>query len=129
VSSLLLCLLGSCSTHEARNKSAHSCLLDSHSTEQEHIIISAKSQGGSFISCFQNYLRFEKEKKQTVHVCHALLVEKSGKVTYSKVSGINERVPNDFRLCLEQSLWIMNFKSLQLSGEVYLQFPIKYESL
>jgi hypothetical protein len=84
---------------------------------------------GSFGRCFKNYLRFEKNKKQSFNICHNLNVAKSGKVTYTKAYGIGKSLPKDFSMCIEQELWLLNFEKLQMKRPSYINFSYKYNSI
>ena len=128
----LVLLVVSCSgqkTVSKKNKVTLSgCVETNSSIEQRHAILSAKRQTQALAKCFQNYLRFQDNKKQSVHVCHKLNIRKSGKVIYTKAFGLGARLENDFKMCIEQSLWVMNFKSLQLEEGLHLVFPLEFKS-
>lgn len=125
---LILILLVSCSQNTVKNKT-FLCPETDKEMENRHVIISARSQSQSLVRCFKNYLKFEKEKKQTIKVCNVLNVAKSGKVTYSKAFGLGNRLPKDFKMCLEQEYWMMNFSKLQLEKPAYIKFPLEFKSL
>ena len=126
---ILLAFISGCSTTTAPTKKiSHQCEYNAESIESKHAILSAKRQGGALGNCFKNFIKFETDKTQSVHICHTLNVSKNGSVTYSKINGINSRVSNDLKMCLEQSLWTMDFKSLQLSENLFLKFPLSYQS-
>ncbi len=129
---LLVLLVVSCSSNKTVSKkhkvSLNGCMETNSSIEQRHAILSAKRQTQALAKCFQNYLRFQEKKKQSVHVCHKLNIKKSGRVIYTKAFGLGSRLENDFKMCIEQSLWVMNFKSLQLDEGLYLVFPLEFKS-
>jgi hypothetical protein len=79
-------------------------------------------------ACFKNYIKFQEESKQTLKVCHTLNISKDGRVTYSNVTPIEGRVSNDLKMCLEQGFWVMNFEKLQLDEDLYVKFPLIYQS-
>jgi hypothetical protein len=124
---LFVFLFASCSTKT--KKAVHKCEESPSITQDRHIIISAKLKMASLGNCFKNYLRFEENKKQSFNICHNFNVAKSGKVTYSKAYGIGKSIPKDFRMCIEQELWLMNFKKLQLEKPSYINFSFKYKSI
>lgn len=106
----------------------HPCELSPSKTESRHLIIAAKLQASSLSACFKNYIKFEENKNQSFNVCHKFNVSKVGEVTYSKAYGINQSLPKDFEMCLEQQIWMMNFKGLQLQEADYINFSLKYQS-
>ena len=124
---VILVLLSSCSS--STRKTLHKCELAPDNTQDRHIIIAAKLKMASLGACFKNYLRFEENKKQSFNICHNFNVAKSGKVTYSNAYGINKSIPKDFRMCVEQELWLMNFNKLQLERSSYINFSFKYNSI
>ena len=124
---ITLSLLASCSNIETKKQ--HKCETFPNNTQDRHIIISAKLEMGSLARCFKNYLRFEENKKQSFNICHNLNVAKSGKVTYTKAYGIGKSLPKDFKMCIEQELWLMNFKKLQMQRASYINFSFKYNSI
>lgn len=125
---LYLVMFSSCSGSNVK-KSRTLCPETNNEMENRHVVISAKSQSHSLARCFKNYLKFEKDKKQTIKVCNVLNVAKSGKVTYSKAFGLGKRLPKDFQMCLEQEYWMMNFSKLQLDKPAYIKFPLEFKSL
>jgi hypothetical protein len=106
------------------------CSIKQNSIEARHASLSIKADP-ALKNCFKNYLRFQKEKKQVLHICHSLNIKKDGKVSFSSVKefGGKNALSNDFKMCLEQALWAQNLKSLQLSEKVFINFPITYQSL
>lgn len=124
---LITILLSSCSS--GTKKPLHSCELAPNNTEDRHLIIAAKLKMNGLGRCFKNYLKFEENKKQSFKICHNLNVAKSGKVTYSKAYGIGTSIPKDFKMCIEQELWLMNFEKLQPTKPRYIKFPFIYQSI
>lgn len=124
---LPLLFLLSCTQSQTKKQSSL-CPETTKEMENRHVVISAKAQANVLVRCFKNYLKFEKEKKQTIKVCNVLNVAKSGKVTYSKAFGIGMRLPKDFQMCLEQEYWMMNFVKLQLDKPAYIKFPLEFKS-
>ena len=127
----LICLLGlsfSCSQAPANKEAALRCPDTSGKMESRHVIISAKSQTGPLGRCFRDFLKFEENKKQSFKVCSVINVNKAGKVTYSKVFGLDKRIPKDFQMCLEQEYWMMSFVKLQLRAPAYVKFPLEFKS-
>lgn len=124
-----LLLLGvACSQGALKDKSKQPCSLKDNKIQDRHVVMSAKSHTKSLSRCFKHYMKFETEKKQSFNVCSVLNVAKSGKVTYSKVYGIGKRIPKDFKMCLEQEYWMMNFSKLQLETQAYIQFSLQFKS-
>ncbi len=108
----LLFLVIGCSTHKEAKTTSKVCLGNDDSIEKRHAVISAKRQGRALANCFKNYIRFQENKKQSINICHQISIKVSGKVNSTRVFGIDTKIPNDLKMCLEQSLWVMNFKSL-----------------
>lgn len=121
-------LLYGCSHTENHTPKNSRCQEASNKIENRHVIISAKSQTGPLGRCFRDFLKFEQNKKQTLKVCSVINVNKSGKVTYSKVFGLDKKIPKDFQMCLEQEYWMMNFAKLQLDRPAYVKFPLEFKS-
>ncbi len=124
---LVLVLLSSCTSSPKKN--THKCELAPNETQDRHVIIAAKLKMSSLAKCFKNYLQFEKNKKQSLNICHNMNVAKNGKVTYTKAYGIGKPIPNDFKMCIEQELWMMNFSKLQLEKPSFINFSFKYNSI
>ena len=128
-----LLILTSCSSHLKESKPlkdknyTKQCYIKQNSLEAKHAALSI-SRDSALVNCFKNYLRFQKNKKQSVSVCHSINIEKSGKPSYVKVKGLEYKLSNDFKICLEQALWVKNLKGLQLSEKIYINFPINYSS-
>lgn len=125
---LLLFLLVSCAQTNGSKQVDSRCPETSKEMENRHVIISAKSQTGPLGRCFRDFLKFEENKKQSFKVCSAINVNKSGRVTYTKVFGLDKRIPKDFQMCLEQEYWMMNFSKLQLDKPAYVKFPLEFKS-
>ncbi len=126
----IILLMASCSTNQKASKSQVGvCSPNTREVQDRHLIMSAKSKSKILARCFRNYLKFEKNKKQSIKFCSNINVSKAGKVTYSKVFGIGSKLPKDFKMCLEQEYWMMNFKGLQLEKASYIHFPFEFNSL
>lgn len=124
---ILLIILSGCSSKPVVLSEKHSCQ-NTASQQSSHAILSIKSQISKMQACFRNYIKFEENSKQTLKICHTLSISKKGKVTYSSVNPIEGRVPNDLKMCLEQSLWVLDFQKLQLDNSLYVKFPLIYQS-
>lgn len=124
---VLLGLLSSCANIKPTKSKSLFCSHKDKSIQSRHLIMMANSQQEKLIRCFRNFLRFEENKKQRIVVCNTLNVRKSGRVSYARVFGPN--VPKDLAMCLEQELWTMNFKALQLDKSVYVQYPLTLNSI
>lgn len=123
---LMILLFTSSCASPVSSKTNVKCESDNQSIISRHIALKATYQKNSLVRCFQNFLQFEQNKEQKIHVCNTLNVAKSGKVTYAKVNGI--KLPKDLKMCLEQELWSMNFKSLQPETDILVRFPITFSS-
>jgi hypothetical protein len=125
----LICLfiLAGCSSKPATLLENHSCK-SKPNQQSAHATMSIKSQMSKMKACFKNYIKFQEESKQTLKVCHTLNIAKTGKVTYSKVTPIEGRISNDLKMCLEQGFWVMNFEKLQLDEDLFVKFPLIYQS-
>ncbi len=124
----ILLLLVSCSQAPVNKKQNSICPETNQEIENRHVVMSAKSKSGSLARCFKNYLKFEENKKQSFKVCNVINVAKNGRVTYSKAFGLGKRLPKDFKMCLEQEYWMMNFSKLQLDKPAYIKFPLEFKS-
>lgn len=125
---LFLLFIVSCSQAPVNNKQNSLCPETNQEMENRHVIMSAKAKSAPLARCFKNYLKFEKDKKQSFKVCNVINVAKNGRVTYSKAFGIGKRMPKDFKMCLEQEYWMMNFSKLQLDRPAYIKFPLEFKS-
>lgn len=102
----------------------------SESADERSLIFAAKNKSNGIINCFRSYLRFEEKKRQLIKTCTRLEVNRSGRVTYTKVLGVSPRiVPKDLQMCLEQEYWKMEFHGLQLDRSYSLKFPLNLSSL
>lgn len=126
---LFLLLIASCSQVPVNPKQNSLCPETNKEMENRHIIIAAKSKASPLARCFKNYIKFEEDKKQSFKVCNVINVAKNGKVTYSKAFGLGKRLPKDFKMCLEQEYWMMNFSALQLQKPAYIKFPLEFKSI
>ncbi len=124
---IFLIILSGCSSKPATLLENHSCK-DSDSLQTSHAKMAIKSQISKMQACFQNYIKFQQESNQTVKVCHTVNISRDGKVTYSQVTPIEGRIAKDFKMCLEQSFWVMNFSKLQLEEDLFVKFPLIYQS-
>lgn len=125
---LFLFLFVSCSQTKHQNKQNSLCPETNKDMENRHIVISAKSKSGALVRCFKNFLKFEEIKEQSFKFCNVMNVAKNGKVTYAKAFGLGKRLPKDFRMCLEQEYWMMDFSKLQLQRPGYIKFPLEFRS-
>lgn len=125
---LIFLLLVSCSQVEVNKNQNSLCPETNQKIEDRHIVISIKSKVSSLAHCFKNYLKFEKNKKQSFKVCNVFSIAKNGTVTYSKAFGLGKRIPKDFKMCLEQEFWMMNFAKLQLKRPANIKFPLEFKS-
>lgn len=119
-------LLSGCSGQIIKGESLSKCNRTHDSILSKHIELQVNSQSKSLTRCFQNFLQFEENKKQTIDVCNRLNVARNGHVTYANVSG--DKLPKDLQMCLEQELWTMNFRALQPNKNVRVQFPLTFSS-
>lgn len=104
---------------------------DSHlHIDQRVLIMAAKHYSKSLSHCFANYMRFEKNKKQTIKTCNVVTVNKTGKVTYVYSRGMKGNViPKDLKMCMEQDLWKMHLRGLQLGRGYTIKFPISFKAI
>jgi len=123
-------LVASCSSNQnTSSKRGGICSENTSAVQDRHLIISAKSKSKILVRCFKNYIKFETNKKQSFKFCSNINVAKSGMVTYTKVFGLGNKLPKDFKMCLEQEYWMMNFKGLQLEKSAYIHFPLEFSSI
>jgi hypothetical protein len=117
----------SISKHSTGKKNTNlQCDDEGQSIVSRHIALQVSSQKNRLVHCFKNFLQFEENKEQTIHVCNNINVARSGKVTYAKVNGI--KLPKDLKMCLEQQLWTMNFRAIQPTKNISVRFPITFRS-
>ena len=134
---LLAALLVSCSTnnqvkkgHSRVESSKSDCSNDSENWDKKFLTISARHHSKQLSHCFQNYIRFETNKKQTIKTCNILGVNRSGKVTYVYSRGMKGTIiPKDLKMCMEQDFWKMHFKGLQLEKGYTIKFPLGFKSI
>ena len=124
----IISLVLSCSQTRQIEKINSACKISDEDISQRHITLSVKTQQSVLTRCFKNYLKFQENKKQTLNFCNVIHVSQNGKVSYSKVFGIGSNVPNDFKMCLEQEYWMMNFSKLQLQKPTYVKFPLEFRA-
>lgn len=98
---------------------------------ERHLVISAKSQKKeNLVACFKNYLKFQDDKEQLLQTCNELVIKNSGKVSSVQViSRGNQPIPKDFKWCLEQEFWKMDFSALQLDHDYQVVFPLNFSSI
>lgn len=79
--------------------------------------------------CFQNYMRFEENKNQSIKVCSTLTVKKRGHISFVHLRGFQgDRLPKDIKMCMTQEYLKMNFKKMQLARKYTIRFPINFQS-
>lgn len=106
------------------------CVQNYKNTEKKHLVMAAKIKSSVLANCFRNYLKFEKNKKQKISVCNNLSITRSGKVNYVQVTNANRRqLPKDFKMCIEQEYWTMNFSGLQLDKSHSIIFQLNFSSI
>jgi hypothetical protein len=92
--------------------------------------MAAKIKSSVLANCFKNYLRFEKNKKQVISTCNQLAVRKNGKVSFVQTTNVHKKnLPKDFKMCVKQEYWKMNFEGLQLEQSHIIKFPLNFSSL
>lgn len=92
--------------------------------------MAAKIKSSVMANCFRNYLKFETNKKQQISTCNQLSIKKSGRVSYVQVTNANRKsLPKDFKMCLTQEYWSMDFEGLQLEGNHLIQFQLNFSSI
>ena len=105
------------------------CTLEMNDISNRHLVIAAQSKARAFQKCFQNYLRFEQDKNQTIAVCNLLTVKRTGKVSFVYTRGhLGHQLPKDLKMCIEQEFWKINFSGLQLQKQHQIRFPIEFKS-
>ena len=113
-------------------KRAEKECLSSHSDfDGRNLITVAQIKSSDFSYCFSNYLRFEKQKESvSISSCNQISISRKGKVGYVQVTDLYKKhLPNDFKMCLEQEFWKMNFKGLGLSKSYIIRFPLTFKSM
>ncbi len=135
---LLISLCFSCASNKDVHKKKRTkskkvdssyCLSKSSKFEKKNLVTVAQIKSSVLGACFSNYLRFEKNKKQTIGTCNQLSIKKNGKVSYVQVTDIRRKnLPKDLEMCMEQEFWKMSFKGLYLSKPYYIQFPLNFTS-
>jgi len=134
---VLLFLMASCSSYkEARIQEAvnaakvDDCQDTDSFGDKKFLMASAIHHSKVLSRCFENFMRFETNKKQTVKTCNILTVRKDGKVTYAYTRGYKGTVlPKDLKMCMEQDFWKMHFKGLQLDKGYTIKFPVGFQSI
>ena len=129
---IILALLSSCATSGpvTRGIVTGQCGNPSHDLATRHLSISAKIKASRLSYCFQNYLKFEENKKQRISICNQISVKSSGLVAFAQVtSNSKDRVPKDLKMCLTQEFRQMNFKELQLSHGLTIKFALTFSSI
>ncbi len=107
-----------------------SCSNNSRSIDKRHLTIVAKSKASKLVSCFKNYLRFEKNKKQKISTCNILTIRKNGNVKFAYSRGhVESRLPKPMKMCMEQEFWKMQFRGLQLGRSHTIKFPLVFNSI
>ncbi|MAZ48301.1 MAG: hypothetical protein CME65_07040 [Halobacteriovoraceae bacterium] len=98
---------------------------------ERHLVISAKSQKqDNLISCFKHYLKFQDNKEQLLQTCTELVIKSSGRVaSVQTISRTDSVIPKDFKWCLEQEFWKMDFSALQLDHDYQIVFPLNFNSI
>ena len=98
---------------------------------ERHLVISAKSQKqGNLVECFKHYLKFQKDKEQLLQTCTELVIKRTGAVrSVQTISRTKETIPKDFKWCLEQEFWKMDFAALQLDRDYQIVFPLNFSSI
>jgi hypothetical protein len=109
-------------------KNKTSFCTESEDISHRHIKLAITSNGQGLSRCFQNYLKFEENKKQMIRTCSIVHINRSGVVHYAKVLPIEGVIPKDFQMCLEQEYWSMNLKGLQLENNMEVKFPMNFTS-
>ncbi len=137
ISILSVCSIAvSCSSH--KNKSVvPKVAMDTDCKEtnvlqiEKHLVIAAKNQKQkNLVSCFKNYLKFEKNKQQKLMTCSQINIKRSGRVSFVKtISTDNRKIPKDFKWCMEQEFWRMDFAGLQLDRDYQIMFPLNFSSI
>lgn len=98
--------------------------------DQRVLVMAAKHNSKKLSHCFANYMRFESNKKQSIRTCNVITVNKYGKVTYAYTRGMKGKIiPKDLKMCMEQDLWSMHLKGLQLGRGYTIKFPISFKSI
>ena len=122
-------------TKDRKNKqvrsreSNKSCNAVNESLEEKHVTIAARNKARVLSRCFANYMKFEKNKSQNIYSCNLLTIRSNGSVKYVYTRGQSgSTIPKDLKMCIEQELWKMNFKGLQLNREVSIRFPIEFKT-
>lgn len=97
--------------------------------EGNNLVKVAQIKSSIMKNCFLNYLRFEKEKKQTISTCNQLSISRRGKVNYVQVTDLHKkRLPKDLQMCIKQEFWKMDFRGLQLGKSYVINFPLTFAS-
>lgn len=95
--------------------------------EQRHLALGVRSKQKSFNNCVQNFMKFEANKNQTIQYCIKVNSSRGGDpiavkvLPYSSVS----ISPKSLAMCIEQEIWQMNFKGLQLHSRTQSYFSVK----
>lgn len=106
------------------------CSVEYNNVEKRHLVKAAKIKSSVLANCFKNYLRFEKNKKQTLSVCNQLYIKRSGRVSFVQVvNATRKALPKDLKMCIEQEYWAMNFKGLQLLNSHSIVFQLNFSSI
>lgn len=105
------------------------CNSQNRSIDQRHLAIAAKNKSRVFGSCFNNFIKFEKNKNQILFTCNLLTINPDGGIKYVYSRGqFGTDLPKDLRMCLEQEMWKMDFSGLQLNQTLTVQFPVEFNS-
>lgn len=113
-------------TSEQKLKGCHG---ENNSLEQRHLAIAAKNKVKVFSRCFDNFIKFEKNKNQKFYTCMLLTIHKNGAVKYVYSRGqFGTEPPKDLKMCIEQEMWGMDFSGLQLGKSLTVRFPVEFNS-
>lgn len=97
--------------------------------EGNNLVKVAQIKSSVMKNCFLNYLKFEKQKKQTISTCNQLSINRGGKVNYVQVTDLHKkRLPKDLQMCIKQEFWKMDFRGLQLAKSYVINFPLTFAS-
>lgn len=138
ISILSVCSIAvSCSSNKNKVERPTKVALDSKCREtnvlqiEKHLVIAAKNQKQkNLVSCFKNYLKFEKNKQQKLMTCSQINIKRSGRVSFVKTISTNsDKIPKDFKWCMEQEFWRMDFAGLQLDRDYQIMFPLNFSSI